>query len=72
MWRILLLLPLLSSCAYVITRADTYELIRVERVGAVEVEVWRNNRTRVCERRIFLDTYYFSGDTPCDYRTVTK
>lgn len=60
MKRLLLVLTLLvNGCA------TTYSQLRVERVGPVEVEIWKNNKTGKCERRIYLDSMPFITEVDC-------
>jgi hypothetical protein len=61
---IICLAVLASSCATL--RAPTYSHLRNERVGPVTAEVWRNNKDRTCERRVYLDSMYFKTDVPCE------
>lgn len=56
---ILLLIVVTSGCA------PTYKLVRVEKVGPTEVETWRDNRTGLCEKRVYLDSMYFRTEVPC-------
>lgn len=59
--RFLLLLAVLASgCAH------TYSHLRDERTGPVVAEIWRNNKTGACERRVYLDSYYYRTEVPCD------
>jgi len=60
----LLLVPFLFMLASCVTK--TWDLIRVDRVGPVEVEIWRNNSTKLCESRIYLDSLYFRKDVICN------
>jgi len=57
---LILALTLISGCA------TTYSLVRVEKHGPVEAEIWRNNKTRTCERRVYLDSMYYHTDIPCE------
>ncbi len=58
--RFLLLIAILATAGC----ATTWTMVKVERVGPVEAEIWRNNKTKECERRVYLDVYYRS-DVPC-------
>jgi hypothetical protein len=59
--RIILLLSLLvSGCA------TTWSQLGYEKVGPVEAEIWRNNKTGSCERRVYLDSMYFHTVVNCD------
>ncbi len=49
---LLALLVLCSACA------TTWTQVGVERVGPVEAEIWRNNKTRTCERRVYMTVMY--------------
>jgi hypothetical protein len=67
-------LKLLSSLLIVTCAAcaTTWSHLRTEMVGPVEVEIWRNNKTKECERRVYLDSYYFNGKIPCDYKVTDE
>ena len=54
------LISLSSGCA---TR---YKLVRVERVGPVEVEIWKDNVDNTCQRRVYIDSYYYHGVVKCE------
>jgi len=56
---LLILICISSGCA------TTYSLVRVEKVGPVEAEIWRNNKTKECERRVYLDSMYFETEVEC-------
>jgi len=58
-----LLLPLILIC--VSGCATTHSLVKVERVGPVEAEIWHNNKTKQCERRVYLDSMYFKTIVDC-------
>ena len=55
-----ILIVLLSGCS------ARYKLIRVERVGPVEAEIWKDTNNNTCERRVYLDSYYYRGVIKCD------
>lgn len=61
----LVLCLLLSSCA------TTYSLIGYERVGIVEAEIWRNNKTRKCERRVYMTVMYVT-EVECPNANSTR
>jgi len=63
--RIIILLILLL-CIAASGCATTYSLVRVEKHGPVEAEVWRNNKTQTCERRVYLDSMYYHTNIPCE------
>lgn len=48
--------------------ATTYSHLRDEKVGPVTAEVWRNNKTKECERRVYLDSMYFKTDVECEVK----
>jgi hypothetical protein len=56
---VVLLIVLTPACA------TTWSHLKNERVGPVEAEIWRNNKTKVCERRVYLDSMYFRTEVPC-------
>ncbi len=58
--KILLLLSILlvSSCAPV------YKLVRYERTGPVNAEIWEKP-DGTCERRVYLDSMYFVTKVDC-------
>lgn len=56
---LLILIIGISGCA------TTHSLVRVEKVGPVEAEIWRNNKTKTCERRVYLDSLYYKTDVEC-------
>jgi hypothetical protein len=52
-------IPALSSCA------PRYKIVRIEHVGPVQVEIWHDRKLNQCERRVYLDSYYYHGVVPC-------
>lgn len=42
-----------------------YKLVRIERVGPVEVEIWKDRKLNRCERRVYLDSFYYHGVVQC-------
>jgi hypothetical protein len=38
--------------------ATTWTQVGVERVGPVQAEIWRNNKTKECERRVYMTVMY--------------
>lgn len=55
----LILLLFVSGCA------PRYKLVRIEYVGPVQAEIWKDEKLNQCERRVYLDSYYFRGIVPC-------
>jgi hypothetical protein len=56
---LIILAALAAGCA------TTYSLVKYERIGPVQPEIWRNNKTGKCERRVYLDSMYFVTEVPC-------
>ena len=56
---------LITLCLLISGCATTYSLVKIERTGPVEIEVWKNNKTKKCERRIYLDVLYYKTEVPC-------
>ena len=56
----ILVIVLSSGCS------ARYRLIRVERVGPVETEIWKDTNNNTCERRVYLDSYYYHGVVKCE------
>ena len=38
--------------------ATTYSLVKYEQVGPVRPEIWKNNKTGKCERRVYMTVMY--------------